>query len=153
MNNLEEKKIQRAMDIEREEVLETFKKVFSYSFFDEVEMILFHTELYSHGLGFSVSPHEDILEEAPLYYNDQGNPIHDDIDSGSIDVFHFLDMESISQRGDAHLYINITKPLFAQWLHERWKEAGGEQSLLQFALTYQDYYPSYYDLRTMEYHK
>ncbi|OYD07766.1 hypothetical protein [Paludifilum halophilum] len=151
MEEQDKQKLIQAMDHKKEEVLSIFQRILSTDFLDDVNMILFHTEeIYDDGFGYSIHTQEDIDEEAPSYYDEQGNPVYDDIGPGSINFTITLDMKAVSDREEVPHYFRVAKKLFAEWLHDRWKEAGGENSPVEFALTYQEDYPDYYDLRTLE---
>jgi len=153
IDDQEKEQLRSAMERKRGEFLELFQRIFSHSFSKETKMILFHAEFYKYGMGYSVKTHEDVYEETPLKYDDQGNPVYDDFDSGSIDFLDALDLKEIWLKEDLGKYLNEAKKLFAQWLHDRWMEAGGERTSLKFVLTFADDYPDYYDLKKLEYHE
>jgi hypothetical protein len=148
----EKDKLRSAMNLEKEKINHIFNQILNQSFPEEVKLILFHAEFYRYGIGFSVKPHEDIYEEAPLSYKD-GKPIYDDFASGFIDFTETLDMDTIFNKGELEKYYKAVRKLFAKWLHKRLIKAGGEESPLEFALTFADDYPGHYDLKTLNYNE
>jgi hypothetical protein len=106
----EKDKLCSAMNLKKEEINHIFNQILNHSFPDKVELILFHAEFYRYGIGFSVKPHEDIYEEAPLT-----KPVFDDFTSGSIDFSETLDMDTIFNKGELEKYYKAARKLFAKW--------------------------------------
>lgn len=148
----EEKMLASFNDL-RGEVIKLFQKIFSYPFTKETTMIMFYAEPVGCGFVFSARPQKSFYEDAPLYYDENGIPVYKDIARMICDFSKAMDVNELRKRGELENYLIAAEPLFAQWLHKRWKEVGGENLPLQFLLTFQNDYPSYYDLRTLKYER
>lgn len=153
ISSADKEKILKAFQDKKEEVVKVLKNIISYSYTDETQMIVLDAEDFKIGIGFDAFPYEDIYEEAPTYYDENGEAVFgDEIGSVSIAALKYLNEKELDARGEVFKYLKAARPLLVQWLRGLLQEMEEyKQFPYPIVLTFKDDYPDHYDLKTGEY--
>ncbi|SFJ58997.1 hypothetical protein [Thermoflavimicrobium dichotomicum] len=155
MISLEEReKIYRALEEEREPVIQLFQRAFSFPYTPDTEVILVYVGNRLFDFEMSVRPCTSLplFDLVPYRYEENGEPVYE-IEELKLKKFRCDTYLDESRRYDVR-YAEKVRPLFANWLSDLLRSVSGYHRFpYPIYLSFSADYPHYYNLRTKKFVK